>query len=194
MAYGRKPKRKPIYDEESGVPPTEEQVEKMTQQAKNVIEYWLSSASKSRHELFTKVRNKGITVEVANKVLDSYEEIGYIDDKAFAEQFVYSKVTYDRYGKRTIGFKLKEKGISGDIIEEVLAEIDDEAEEEQAKELALRRAYSTRRVTDKYKRVQQIAGYLARRGYNGGLAFKLAKEAIEETDAEADLDDLNFEE
>jgi hypothetical protein len=38
MYQARRKKRKPIYDPETGVPPTEEQIAKMRKQAMNVIE------------------------------------------------------------------------------------------------------------------------------------------------------------
>lgn len=183
-----KKKRKPIYDAESGVPPTDEEIEKMERQAKNVAEYWLGISDRSRKELFTKIKAKGITDEVANKVLDYYEERDYINDERFAHSFVYSKTTYDKLGKRSIAYKLREKGVDPDLIEAAIAEIDDEHEEEQAKELALRKAKTNRRY-DNQKRVQQIAGLLSRRGYSGSLIFRLAKEAIEEVDAEYDSED-----
>jgi regulatory protein len=178
-----KKKRKPIYDPETGLPPTEEEIEKMERQAKNVAEYWLGAADRSRKELFTKIKNKGIIDEIANKVLDEYEEKGYIDDERYANQFVHSKTHYEKLGKRSIAFKLREKGVDSDIIEAAISEIDEELEEEQAKELAVRKARTNRRY-DNQKRVQQIAGLLSRRGYSGSLIFRLAKEAIEEVDAE----------
>jgi regulatory protein len=163
-----KKKRKPIYDVNSGVPPTDEENEKMERQAKNVTEYWLGQSDRSRK---------------ANKVLNYYEERDYINDERFANQFVHSKTTYEKLGKRAIAFKLREKGVDADLIASAIDEIDEENEEEQARELALRKARSNRRY-EYQKRVQQIAGLLSRRGYSGSLIFRLAKEAIEEIDAE----------
>lgn len=181
-SYGRK-KRKPIYDASSGVPPTEEQNEKMLKQAKNVANYWIDQADKSRYELFTKIKNKGITDEIANQVLDRLEELNYINDERFAENFVYSKRTYEKLGTKAISYKLKLKGISQDIIDNVLADVDEEQEDENAKEIALRKARTNKRY-EYNKRLQQIAGLLARRGYSGGAIFRIAKEAIEEADNE----------
>lgn len=181
-SYGKK-KRKPIYDETLGEPPTEEQIEKMTKQAKNVAYYWIDQTDKSRFELFTKIKNKGITDEVANSVLDKMEEAGYIDDSRFAENFVYSKQKYEKLGARGIGYKLKLKGVEQDIIDVALASIEEEDEEENAKLVALKKARSTQKL-DMNKRIQQIAGMLARKGYSGSMIFRIAKEAIEEADAE----------
>lgn len=180
--YGKK-KKPPIYDESLGEPPTDEQLEKMAKQAKNVAYYWVDQAEKSRHELFTKIKNKGITDDIANEVLDKMEELGYLDDNRFAENFVYSKQTYDKLGARAITYKLKLKGVPQDIIDAALAGIDEESEEENAKLIALRKARVNKKL-DTNKRIQQIAGMLARKGYSGSMIFRLAKEAVEEVDSE----------
>lgn len=182
-SYGNKKKRKPIYDETLGEPPTEDQIVAMTKQAKNVANWWLEQSQKSRKEIFDKIKNKDITDDVANQVLDDYEERGYIDDRKFAESFIYSKTTYEKLGKQAIKYKLIQKGVASHIIEETLAEVEDEALEENARLLAERKLKSTVKY-EPYKRVQNIAAHLMRKGYNGGLAFKLAKEVVEEATKE----------
>jgi regulatory protein len=185
-----KPKRKPIYDESTGVPPTDDQNERMMKQAKNVCYYWLGAAEKTRKQLFDKVKNKGITDDIANQLLDELEENNSISDDRYAENFVYSKLTYEKLGKQAIGFKLRTKGIDQNIIDRVLSEIGDEESEENARILARKRVYPTRNM-EKNKRLQNIASFLARRGYGGSLAFKVAKEelaaaALEEATANED--------
>lgn len=187
MPYNQRRPRKLIYDVTLGEPPTEEQIEKMKRQSKNVVEYWLSQADKTRKELKDKLLKKGIIDEIIEETLDSYAAGGYIDDERYAENFVYSKTKYDRLGKRAVAFKLREKGIDADTIQRVTEEIDEELEEENAKEIALKKARQNQRFDDQ-KRIQQIAGMLARKGYSGGLIFKLAKEAIEEVRAENEED------
>lgn len=188
MAFYKKP-RKPIYDINSGVPPTEIELEKMEAQANSVAEWWLAQSGRSRKEIMDKILKKGIIPEIAEKVVSRYEEFGYIDDEAYAEQFVYSKTTYDKLGKRAISFKLKEKGISEEIIQNVLANIEDETEEEQALELALKKAKLNKRYENQ-KRTQQIVGQLVRKGYSGNIAFKVAKQAIELEPNTADEDEV----
>lgn len=193
MAYPQKKQRKPIYDASLGEPPTEEENAKMEKQAKNVVDYWLGTGDRSRKELYDKIKKKGITDEVAEKVLAYYEELDYINDERFAENFVYSKSHYEKLGARTIAFKLKQKGVDEEYIRAAVATLDDEEQEEQAKELALRKARTNKRY-DNQKRVQQIAGLLSRKGYSGSIIFRLAKEAIDEVAADdAQWDEENGE-
>jgi regulatory protein len=176
--YNNKPKRKPIYDETLGEPPTEDQIERMKKQANNVVTYWMDQSEKTRHELFTKIKNKGITDDVANEILAKYEELGYIDDKKFAENFIYSKQKYEKLGKRSIGYKLKFKGVAQEIIDEALLDVDEEEEEDNARLLLERKMRSTKKL-EPHKRITNLASMLARKGYSSSVAFKLAKEAVE---------------
>jgi len=191
-SYGKK-KRPPIYDETLGEPPTEDQIVRMKKQAKNVSYYWLGASEKTRKQLFDKIKNKGITDDVANEVLDELEADNYLDDERYAENFVYSKMTYDKLGKQAIGFKLRTKGINQEIIDRVLSEIDEEESEENARILARKKIYPTRNM-EKNKRLQNIAASLARKGHSGALAFRVAKEELaaaaleEEAEAASDLE------
>lgn len=172
-------KRKPIYDETLGEAPTDEQNQKMLKQAKNVVTYWLERGDKTRQELFLKIKNKNITDEIANTILNQMEKLDYINDQRYAENFVYSKQTYDKLGINAIKYKLRLKGINQDIIDQVLAEVDEEVEEENAWQIALKKAKGNQTL-ETNKRIHQVAGILARKGYSGNLVFTLAKKAVEE--------------
>lgn len=186
MYQARRKKRKPIYDPETGVPPTEEQIAKMRKQAMNVIAYWLNQGDQPRKKMYDKlVDGKGIVPEVANTILDEMEHKGYIDDQRYAENFVESKMRYDKLGAFAIKQKLSLKGIPKEIIDEVTSNIEAEEQEENAMELARKRIYPTRNM-EPQKRLQNIAAYLVRRGYNGGVAFRVAKEALAEAKEEAE--------
>lgn len=178
MSYSTN-RKKPIYDKESGVPPTLEQNNRMLKQARNIVEYSLSRSLKSYYELETKLKQRGITDEIINILLQEYVDKGYINDMDYAEQFVYSKTTYNKLAKKAISYKLKQKGISTEIIEKVLSEIADEDEENQAVTIATQRMKTNKNLSPQ-KRVEQVAGMLMRKGYSPSVAFKATKTALQE--------------
>ena len=158
----------------------------MRKQAMNVIAYWLNQGDQPRKKMYDKlVDGKGIIPEVADKILDEMEEKGYIDDQRYAENFVESKMRYEKLGAFAIKQKLSLKGIPKDIIDEVTSNIEVEEQEENAMELARKRIYPTRNM-EPQKRLQNIAAYLVRRGYNGGVAFRVAKDALTEAKEETE--------
>lgn len=177
-----KKKRKPIYDASTGEPPTPEQNDAMRKQAIRVVDYWLTLRDHSRKELYEKIHRKGITDEIAEEVLNKYADRGYIDDYRFAERFVETKIEYQQYGKQGLKYKLKEKGVDSEIIDQILETVDADTELLNAQTVAYKKAVSNRKQ-DNQKRVNQIVGLLARRGYTSNV-FKIAQEAIAQVDEE----------
>jgi regulatory protein len=116
----------------------------------------------TRRELEIRLRQKHCPEEIAAKLLDRFEEIGLIDDRTYAVLYVDSKKTY---GVRRLRDELLVRGVSRDIISEVLDESDiDETERalaqvrqwenlpgmtpEKAEGRLLRRGFSSSAVRD----------------------------------------------
>src|SRR5580765_8358900 len=69
--------------------------------AKEICLRLLTERARSRHELATALRRKGVPDDAARAVLDRFGEVGLIDDATFAEQWVHSRHTGSRgLGKR----------------------------------------------------------------------------------------------
>jgi len=175
-------KRKPIYDASTGEPPTEQQTEAMKAQAKRVADYWLGVRDYSSQEIYKKIERKGIIPEIIIETIKEYTDKGYLDDHRFAENFVYSKMTYEKYGVSTIRYKLYQKGIDREIVDEVIENINTEELNDNAYQVAYKKALSNRNVPSQ-KRLQQIVGVLARKGYTNDV-FKVAQQAIADVDNE----------
>ena len=50
-----------------------------------------NGSARSRSELSTKLARKGVPAEVAARLLDRFEEVGLVDDQAFARSWVESR-------------------------------------------------------------------------------------------------------
>lgn len=181
MNYGKRKKKPPIYDAETGVPPTPKQIERMTNQAWNVSIFALGQQERTVHEIVEKLRKKQITEDIIQETITKLEEARYLDDRDYAFSFVERKQR--QIGMSQISWKLKLKGISPELIEEALAEMVDEEESyNTALRLAESKVRSTRRIEDKYKRSNNIASALIRKGFNSSVAFKATQEALENED------------
>src|SRR3990167_10049603 len=55
-----------------------------------------------------------------NKVIDRMEDLGYIDDKKFADWWVEQRTRFRPKGNRVIEYELYQKGIAKDIISDAL--------------------------------------------------------------------------
>ncbi len=74
----------------------------------------------SEKELVVKLQSKGFDEEIIRNVLDDLKSIGYINDKIYAQKFVFERSKLKPKSKKMLKFELINKGISEDIIDEVL--------------------------------------------------------------------------
>lgn len=79
----------------------------------------LSARTHSEFELQQKLSRKGYESEVVAEVLKRIKEYGYLDDYLFAKSLISSELNKGS-GKKIVEYKLSEKGVSLDIIEELL--------------------------------------------------------------------------
>lgn len=145
----------------------------------------LAARDHSRHELAEKLARKEHEPATIERLLDALERSRLLDDEAFAESFARAKRSSRALGKSALGLELKKKGVSGVIIQEVLAGIDDEDEIAAARRLVLKKASSSRGL-DRETRLRRLVGMLARRGYRSSLAYAVVTEVL---DHEAAPDD-----
>ena len=144
-------------------------------EAMSIALYALAPRAKSRDELFKQLLKRGIDREIANSVLDSLELQGLSNDLEFAKLWSESRQRSKKLSKRVIAGELRGKGVSQDVINEVIESIDDETEYHQAFLLAQRK-YNSIRHLDPEVIYRRISGLLARKGYGHGICAKIMRE------------------
>ncbi|GAB3529138.1 hypothetical protein GCM10027402_32180 [Arthrobacter monumenti] len=150
--------------------------------ARSIVLRQLTASPKSRHQLARKLADRDVPDEVAEDVLDRFEEVQLIDDAEFARMWVRSRVQTKGLAARALQRELADKGITGDLAEEALSQITDGDELQAARELVGRKLktdidYADRAVRDKHTR--RLVSMLARKGYSPSLAFQVVGEAID---------------
>lgn len=171
------------------VPENETPAEQETR-AKDICLRLLTDRARTVKELGDALRRKEIPDEVAHRVLGRFDEVGLLDDKAFADQWVRSRHRHRGLGKRAIALELHRKGVDRETADEALTEIDDDSERERARELVARRL-RTLPIGSRDERqstARKLVGMLARKGYGPGVAYGVVKEEI--AAAGADVDEL----
>ncbi len=122
-------------------------------------------------------------------MLSRFEDVGLIDDAAFARAWVESRHHSRGLAGRALSAELKQRGVAA---EEIRAAIDEqlspEAEADAARQLVDRRLAATRGLPPE-QRIRRLGGLLARKGYPAGLAFRVIREAMEAEGDIATLDD-----
>ncbi|WP_330460202.1 recombination regulator RecX [Streptomyces sp. NBC_00820] len=139
----------------------------------------LTGTPRTRKQLADALRKREIPEEVAEEVLSRFEEVGLIDDGAFADAWVESRHHGRGLARRALARELRTKGVDSALIDEAVGRLDSEQEEETARDLVARKLRATRGL-DRDKRLRRLAGMLARKGYPEGLALRVVRQALEE--------------
>ncbi|MEU4480105.1 regulatory protein RecX [Micromonospora sp. NPDC023966] len=143
----------------------------------------LAVRPRTRAELAGALAKRGVSEEVAEQVLDRYDEVGLVDDAAFARAWVSSRHTGRGLARRALANELRQRGVDGEVASEALDELDEETEAETARALVERKLRSSRGEPDAVFR--RLVGMLARKGYPAGVAIRAVKDALAAQSAEA---------
>ena len=139
----------------------------------------LAVRPRTRAELAAALQRRGVADDVAAAVLDRYDEVGIIDDQAFAHAWVSSRHHGRGLARRALASELRRKGVDTDAVGAALAEVDDETEAGTARTLVDRKLRLDR-GTDPAVLFRRLVGMLGRKGYPPGLAVRVVKEALAE--------------
>ena len=149
----------------------------------------LTNRSCTRAELATELRRRRVPDEAAAAVLERLDDVGLVDDRAFAASWVERQRRNRGLGRRALTAELRRKGVGDAEISEAVGVVSDDDERARAAELVARKLSSVRNL-DRDKQVNRLVGMLARKGYGAGVAYAVVREALGDLDAEllADVD------
>jgi regulatory protein len=176
----------------TGTPPPEDTATQVPEAdpetvARKILLDQLTGQARTRKELADKLSAKNVPTEVATRLLDRFEEVGLIDDEAFARAWIASRQPGKGLATRALAQELRRKGVDDEIAREALAEIDPDDEEAAARALVRRKLRSLARFDDTVA-TRRLVGMLARKGYGAGLAFAVVRDELANAGREG-LDD-----
>ncbi|HEV3233922.1 MAG TPA: RecX family transcriptional regulator [Candidatus Dormibacteraeota bacterium] len=135
----------------------------------------LNAAGQTRLGLARRLSRAGYGETEVEEACAQLEAHGYLDDRGFAASRLRRRQQQGR-GARLIAAELRQKGVSPDVIDDVLADRDEEAEVERAMELAVRMV--ARRASEPpAKRRDHVMAALVRRGYPASVARRALEAA-----------------
>lgn len=148
----------------------------------------LTGRARSRADLAKKLAERNVPAEIATRLLDRFEEVGLVDDAAFARDWVAQRQEGRGLARRALAQELRRKGIDDEIAREALETVDAEDEVEAARLLVQRKLRSVRGLDDQVA-IRRLVGMLARKGYSSGVSFQVVREELTSTrSAQATLD------
>jgi regulatory protein len=154
--------------------------------ARTILLDQLTGRARSRSELADKLASKGVPDDIATRLLDRFEEVGLVDDDAFARAWISGRGPGGGKGlaRRALAQELRRKGIDDEVARDALDEVDPAEEEEAARVLVRKKLRSLARVDDTVA-TRRLVGMLARKGYGSGLAFAVVRDEMAASGREA---------
>jgi regulatory protein len=147
--------------------------------ARKILLDQLTGQARTRFELRAKLAQKNVPEEIAERLLDRFEEVGLIDDAAFARAWVESRSRARGLAPRALADELRRKGVDREAAQAALELVDPVAQRVRARELVDKKLRSLRDVDD-VTATRRLVGLLARKGYASSLAFAVVREALEQ--------------
>lgn len=138
----------------------------------------LSFRQRSEKEIHTALKRKGYEEFYINNAIDYCRTQSYLDDRAFAKAFIKDKLNINKLGEQRIKYELIKKGVSEEIINDVLV-LDRDDQFEAAFKLAEKKLPSYKN-DDKNGTYRKLSGFLQRKGYSFEIISKVVKEILED--------------
>ncbi len=147
------------------------------EQAREICLRQLSVRPRTRAELATALRKRGVDDEVATTVLNRYDEVGLIDDAAFARAWVSSRHHGKGLARRALANELRQRGVEQEFVAAALDDLDGDTEAATARALVDRKLRSMGSAAPDAV-FRRLVSMLARKGYPPGVAISAVKDAL----------------
>jgi regulatory protein len=142
---------------------------------------YLSTRPRTEREIRDKLREKEFGDDEIISTINDLKSSGLINDAEFARMYVRDKTTHRPTGRVLLMRKLLLLGVSKEIADEAISEMQKSRNQEdaalQAAQQYLSKSHRTSRHGDPRKERQRLAAFLTRRGYTWDVIQPVLKKA-----------------
>lgn len=138
---------------------------------------YLSMKLRTEQEVQVKLKDEGYDHTCIEQVLEELKSIGYINNKLYAQKYVFDRSKLKPLSKRLMMQELKSKGIPEDVADEVLN--DWEIEDHVVAENLLKRKFGKYDLTDEKIRKKAYM-FLLHRGFSHDTIAEALQDTIED--------------
>lgn len=157
--------------------PEPEGLEAQRSRAENVSMHALSRRGVSSSEMASLLASRDLDAQVVRDEVERLEGVGLLNDRELAENLVRAKQERKGLGRGAVTSELRSRGIAPELIEQAMAEIDDDDEQARADEWARKRSSSLQGL-DRATAERRLNGYLMRRGYRSETIRRAVEKAL----------------
>ena len=144
------------------------------------ILYLLDASPRTEYEIRTKLLKSGYIDRYVTPVIDRIKEYGYIDDYAYARMYSESLRNSKNNSRRMIEQKLYQKGISAEVISEIMEDISIDETDLIIKTLKKKKVDPATYGDMNYAARRKTFGYLVSKGFSPSNVSRCLGELSEE--------------
>ena len=152
---------------------------KTAEQALQSLMRECARSERSSGDALRLMKRWGLADEDARKVLAQLQTERFIDDARYAEAFVRDKLNLSGWGAYKIKMTLRTKGVSKEIIEEVMAPMIAKTNMTERLEDIMRRRMRTLKYSSAYDAKTKLIRFAASRGYEIDEAIECASKIMD---------------
>lgn len=134
----------------------------------------------STAEISRKLTAHEVAPPIIDEVLARLEQLGYVDDLAFARYWIENRERFQPRDRRALQYELHTKGLAPDIIEQALAELDPV---DSARRAAQTKVRSYRGMSPQEFR-SKMGSFLTRRGFGYDTVRAVVEQLMTEIETE----------
>ncbi|MBL8961661.1 MAG: regulatory protein RecX [Gemmatimonadetes bacterium] len=138
----------------------------------------LALRARSARDLRTALRRRGAVAADANAVVDQLQELGLVNDAAFAQAVAQGRANASGMSRRRVSQVLARKGIDLRLADQAAREAFEGVDEtDAARAIAERRLRSLGRLDDAVRR-RRLHAFLVRRGFSSDVVRRVLDELL----------------
>ncbi|GEM_PF-3598695 len=152
---------------------------------RTIILRQLSITDRSRQQLIDAQLKRGIRREIAEEMVEHYEETGLVDDTQFAVHFVEKRMAERPLSKSELARQLMNKGVSDRAISAALESVDASDEWDAALAIATKKVSQSGGLDPEVVE-RRVWGMLQRRGYSIDVCRRAVDVALGRSSADSE--------
>jgi regulatory protein len=161
---------------------SEQDIERLKQQETTEVAYlkalrFLGYRSRSEAEIQRKLTDQGFAQSVVDATVQRLKDNGFLGDEQFAQDWIENRTTFRPRSKRMLASELRQKGVDEEVIEQALAETEDE--QILAYQSATKYARRLARLDWETFR-KRLGDHLSRRGFSYGTIVPVLRQVWDE--------------
>lgn len=160
-------------------------------EAKRIALAYLNYRARSEKEIRERLQKEDIPEAIILRTFDFLKEYKLIDDEAWSKSFVNDKLTRKPVSSKQLAYGLAQKGVSKEVIEETIANLNNEETDESRATRAAEKRWSriVKSESEPRKQKQKLYTFLAGRGFSFAVIDEVYKKiSVDEIDSLDDVD------